>query len=222
MTHSTATFWSSPAGGEKTRILLIRHGHVDWNTRSVYAGWANVELDARGKREARALAERLKATDLAAVYSSDLDRAHRTAEIIADPHGIDVSTVEGLREINCGECEGLTVSEIEEKYGRDAFNAWKTNPESHRIPGGETFGEMRDRARAEIERIAEAHRGQTVAVVAHKCVNRVLICEWLGLSIEHYREIEQQNTAINGIVVDGNRVVVETVNDVCHIADIER
>jgi len=217
--HSTATFWSAPVvWDDATRILLIRHGRVAWNAKSAYAGWTDLPLDEQGEIEAAMVAKRLKDVPLAAIYSSDLIRAKRTAEIIAETHGLVVSVEPDIKEINYGEWEGLSVDDIKRIYGDGILKAWKADPENVSIPGGETFRELRDRAAPALARIAALHKGQTIAVVAHRSVNRVLICHWLGIGVGRYKQIEQKNCAINSVVFIGNRVVVETVNDVCHIA----
>lgn len=164
------------------------------------------------------VAERLKDASISAVYSSDLIRAKRTAEITAKRHGLDVTIEPGLREINYGEWEGLSIEDVKNTYGEDVFSAWAADPENVRIPGGETFGELRDRASAAMTKIASSHPGQTIAVVAHRSVNRVLICHWMGIAVGRYKQIEQKNGAINSVVLTKNRAVIETVNDVCHDA----
>ncbi|MEN6372727.1 MAG: histidine phosphatase family protein [Armatimonadota bacterium] len=215
---STAMFWSAPASGEAARILLVRHGRVEWNAKSAYAGWTDLPLDEHGVKEAKMAAKRLGNAAISAVYSSDLVRARRTAEIIAEPHGLSVNIEPGIREINYGEWEGLGIDEVKKAYGEDFFRAWVADPENIRIPGGETFGELRDRASAAMARIAALHPGQTIAVVAHKSVNRVLICHWMGIAVGRYKQIEQKNCAINAVMLSKNRTVVETVNDMCFAA----
>ena len=215
--NSTATFWSSSADKTATRILLVRHGRVSWNAKAAYTGWTDLPLDERGEKEAMMVAKRLKNTHIGAIYASDLNRARRTAEIIAGPHNLNVQTSKNLREINYGEWEGLSISDVKSNYGEDVFDMWASDPVNYRIPGGETFGELRDRAAPEVERIASAHPGQTVVIVAHRSVNRVLVCHWLGLDVGRYKQIEQKNGAINSLLFNGNRVSIETVNDVCHI-----
>lgn len=214
---SNTTFWSAGADGDSTRVLLVRHGRVVWNAKSAYAGWTDLPLDERGEYEATLVAKRLRSAPISGVYSSDLIRAMTTAETIASHHSLCVNTDPNLREINYGEWEGLSVEDIETEYGRDFFKSWTNDPVNVRIPGGETFAELRDRAVPAVERIVKAHPGQTVVVVAHKSVNRVLMCSWLGLDVGCYKRIEQLNVAINSVLFKGNRVVLETVNDVCHV-----
>lgn len=216
--QSTATFWSSSAKGESTRILLVRHGRVAWNAKAVFTGWTDVPLDQQGEYEAGRVSDRLKDLPITAVYSSDLIRARQTAEYIAKLHSLPVKTEQMLREINYGEWEGLGVTEIGQAYGEDILRAWLADPEHVRIPGGESFGELRDRAVEAISRIVAVHPGQTVVVVAHRSLNRVLLCNFLGIKAGCYKKLEQDNGALNSIVINGNRTTVETVNDVCHIA----
>lgn len=216
--RSTATFWSSSSEGKDTRILLIRHGRVAWNAKSAYTGWTDVPLDECGREEAALVAQRLKTVNLAAVYSSDLCRARNTAEIIASQHPLGVEIEPNLKEVNYGEWEGLSIDEVKNAYGEVFYKSWADDPERVRIPGGETFGELRDRAVPAIKRIASLHPGGIVAIVAHRSVNRVLICHWLGLGVNSYKKIEQYNGAINSIAFRGNPAAIETVNDVCHVS----
>jgi len=112
-----------------TTILLARHGETEWNRIGRYQGWADPTLNETGREQARSLAAQLRSTPIDAVYSSDLRRAHETAEIVAEPHGVPVVVEPGLREVNVGEWSGLTRAEVERRF-----------PGGER-PGGETPGE---------------------------------------------------------------------------------
>jgi broad specificity phosphatase PhoE len=138
-----------------TTILLARHGETDWNREGRFQGWADPPLNAAGRAQARELAERLRETPFDAVYSSDLRRAHETAEIVAAPHDVPVITDPGLREIDVGSWSGLTRGEIDERF-----------------PGAEHHdGESREdhlaRVLAAAERIARAHVGERILIVSH-------------------------------------------------------
>lgn len=200
-----------------TRVYLIRHGRVKWNVDdAAYAGWTDTPLDETGVKQAEQLAYRLKDIDISAVYSSDMSRAVCTASEIACTHGLQVEIIPELREINYGEWEKVTRTEIRRRWG-DFYDRWLEDAEHVQIPGGETLAEVRDRALPAVERIVADHPDQTVAFVAHKTVNRMLICHWLDMDISRYREIGQYNSAVNIVKFIGNRVVIETVNDVCHL-----
>ena len=143
-------------------ILLARHGETDWNKAGRWQGWADPPLNDTGRAQARALAEQLRDTPFDAVYSSDLRRAHETAEIVAAPHGVPVITDIGLREIDVGSWSGLTRAEIQERF-----------PEGNR-PDGETREQHASRVLAAVERIARANPGRRILVVTHGGTMRAL------------------------------------------------
>ena len=198
-------------------IFLIRHGEVKWNRENSYIGSTDLPLNANGTSQAGLVAEYLERRNVSAVYSSDLIRAHETAEIIAARLGLPVHAIPDLREVDYGEWEGLTESEVRERYPR-IFRAWRRDPSGVRIPGGETFAELRDRAFPAFCRIAQAHPDENIAVVAHKSTNRVILCSILGVDINNYRRVGQGNSALNVIETrkDG-RMVVQTINESGHL-----
>jgi len=200
------------------RLYLIRHGEVAWNRENSYIGSTDLPLNDEGRRQAELLADRLKGTDLAGVYSSDLSRARETAEIIAERLDLSVVIVPELRELDYGEWEGMPEIELPKRYP-ELYAQWRANPAEVRAPGGETFGELRDRACPAFERIAKAHAGENVIVVAHKSANRVMLCRLMGIDIKYYREIGQGNAALNVIERrEDGRMVVESVNDMSHLS----
>jgi len=138
-----------------TTILLARHGETDWNREGRFQGHADPPLNAAGRAQARELAERLASTQFDAVYSSDLARAHETAEIVAASHGVPVVVDAGLREVDVGSWSGLTRAEIAERF-----------PEAEHHDG-ETREEHLARVLATVERIAHAHPGERVLIVSH-------------------------------------------------------
>jgi 2,3-bisphosphoglycerate-dependent phosphoglycerate mutase len=95
-----------------TSILLARHGETDWNVERRWQGHSDTPLNDTGRAQARALAEELKSEPIDVVYSSDLMRAHETARLVAEPRGLDVTAVRGLRERSFGSVEGMTSNEI--------------------------------------------------------------------------------------------------------------
>ncbi|MHB0913997.1 MAG: alpha-ribazole phosphatase [Armatimonadota bacterium] len=196
------------------KIYLIRHGETAWNKGGAYAGSTDIPLNDTGRRQAEMLAERL--TNLDAVYSSDLSRARDTARTIAERSGLDVQEFAGLQEVNYGEWEGVSEAEIAVRYA-DLYQAWRENPAEVSTPNGESFGAVRDRAMAVFSRIAREHADEEIAIVAHKSVNRVILCELLGMEVNSYRRIAQENVCINTISYRDDRFVVESVNDRCHL-----
>jgi broad specificity phosphatase PhoE len=138
-----------------TTILVARHGETEWNREGRWQGWADPPLNELGRAQARELAGRLRATPFDAVYASDLRRAHETAVILAASHDLPVGIDADLREIDVGAWSGLTRPEIAERF-----------PDGKR-PDGETRDQHGVRVLAAVERIARAHPGERVLVVAH-------------------------------------------------------
>src|SRR5437667_11321226 len=99
-----------------TTLLLARHGETDWNREGRWQGWADPPLNEAGREQARALAEQLRTMPFDAVYSSDLRRAHETAEIVGRPHHVPIRVDRDLREIDIGSWSGLTRAEIDVQF----------------------------------------------------------------------------------------------------------
>jgi broad specificity phosphatase PhoE len=151
-----------------TTILLARHGETDWNRQGRFQGWADPPLNETGREQAQALAGQLAGVPLDAVYSSDLRRAHETALIVAEPHGVPVVVDRGLREIDVGSWSGLTRAEIETSFPGAAHH------------DGETREEHLSRVLEAVERIACAHPGEHILVVSHGGSLRTLRRHALG------------------------------------------
>jgi broad specificity phosphatase PhoE len=139
-----------------TRIILVRHGETDWNAERRWQGHSDRPLNEAGRRQAEELAARLDGAPIDAVYSSDLLRAHETARLLAEPRGLEVVVVPGLRERRFGSWEGLQDVEVERRF-----------PGVHGPPDGETRQEMTRRVLESLETIAAANPGRTVLVVSH-------------------------------------------------------
>ncbi len=146
------------------RILLVRHGQSVWNADGRWQGQADPPLSELGREQAVAAARALGMVD--AIYASDLERAHHTAELVATQLGADVVVAPNLRERSAGEWEGRTRAEIDE--------GWPGFLESGRRPAGyEPDDSVLARVLTALEAIAKAHDGD-VLVVTHGGVVRVV------------------------------------------------
>lgn len=196
-----------------TKIYLIRHGEVEDSNPRRYNGHRDVPLSANGVAQLKRLAaflssEELKAgraegekhSELQAVYCSGLSRAGRSAEIIAEPFGLEPIVVDGLKERSFGEWEGMTFDEIAEKWP-DAFNAWAADPLRFSPIGGESTLETRDRVMPAFNKLVNDHKGDEIAVVSHGGVTRVILCELLGIPLENIFRIEQDFGCLNVIEI---------------------
>jgi probable phosphoglycerate mutase len=147
-----------------TTILLARHGETDWNRDNRFQGHADPPLNETGRAQAAELAAALAEEPLAAVYSSPLQRAFETAEIVASPHGLQPVPVEALSEVDVGSWEGLTRAEIEERFPAQ-FARWLAYEQGW--DDGETYDEMGARVLAALLELAAAHEGDEILVVSH-------------------------------------------------------
>jgi broad specificity phosphatase PhoE len=152
---------------------------------------------------------------LHAVYCSDLVRAMRSAEIVAEPHGLKVIPLEELRERNFGVWEGMTFSEIKERYPEE-FASWADDPLHHSPVGGENTIRVRDRVTGALDRILDHHRGGNVLIVAHGGVNRVILSHVMELPLGNIFRIEQDQGAVNIIEFWERYPVVKLVNGIVY------
>ncbi|TES87401.1 MAG: histidine phosphatase family protein [Dehalococcoidia bacterium] len=178
-----------------TEIILARHGETEWNVAEVFRGQIDIDLNETGVKQAELLSGYLSTSAIAAVYSSPLKRALKTAEIIAQPHKLEVDVDPDLIDFNFGKWQGLSHQEVKEKY-RDLYATWITHPEQVRIPDGEALEDVSKRVIRVRNKVIENHRG-TVVIVGHRVVNKVMICTLLGLDNSHFWKIRQDTCGIS-------------------------
>jgi broad specificity phosphatase PhoE len=186
-----------------TTILIARHGQSDWNQEKRWQGHADRPLTERGREQAQALADRLAHIELAAVYSSDLQRARDTAAVVAESQGLELRQRPELREVDVGSWSGLTRAEAEERFPegftrwRDGYPGWKD---------GETYEAMTDRVLRAVDEIATEHEGDRVLVVSHGGPIRAIHAAALGLDVHAYRRLRpvEPNARLSAVCfVDG-------------------
>jgi 2,3-bisphosphoglycerate-dependent phosphoglycerate mutase len=192
-----------------TTVYLARHGQSDWNAEARWQGHADRPLTDLGRRQAAELAERLDAVALAAVYSSDLERARATAEAVAVPRGLAVVALADLREIDVGSWSGLTRAEAERSFP-DAYRRWTDGGQGW--DDGETYERMTERVVRAVLGIADRHPGAPVLVVAHGGPIRALHATALGIDLAAHRQIRpvEPNARLSRLrVADGALRVVD-------------
>jgi broad specificity phosphatase PhoE len=197
-------------------LVLVRHGQTDWNVNGRYMGWTDEPLNEEGLRQAERLGRRLERWPISAVYSSPLKRAWRTAEIIAGPHSVSVQRMEDLGEMRIGAWEGLYAGDIAARYP-ELWKTWRANPGDFRMPGGESLGEVRQRAVRAFNWMIDGSEGKMVLAVTHDVVVRLLVAHCLGVSTDIYRRLEVGNASMTVIERDGERGRLRVLNDTAHL-----
>ncbi|NEX22918.1 histidine phosphatase family protein [Thiorhodococcus mannitoliphagus] len=200
-----------------TRIYLVRHGATDLTAEDRFAGSTEVPLSEEGRRQAAALAERLRCDTLDGIYASPMGRTMETARIIAAPHGCEVRPEPDLREIAYGHWEERTRDEIEQAFS-DEYDAWQEDPLTIAPAGGESGVQVLARALPVIRRIVQEHRHRSVLIVSHKGTNRLLISSLLGFDARGYRDRLDQSPAALNILEFANdvRARLKLFNDISH------
>ena len=201
----------------KTELILARHGETEWNEKSLIQGAQDIPLNKRGISQAHRLAARLADEKLAGIYASNLQRAVKTAEIIADKHNLSVKQESDLQEINFGIWEGKSFAEIEEA-APDWIEKWKSRRDINAPPQGENLTQLRDRAAVALEEILEKHQGGKVLVVSHGGLIRALVSHYLGMPLADSWQLMQGNTAVNRLNFYEEVVMLERFNSISHLA----
>lgn len=200
------------------RILLARHGETPWNAEGRYQGQEDIALSPVGESQARALGQRLREVHIDRAVASPLSRARLTAQLALGASRADMlATDAGLMEIAHGTWEGLLASEI---HARDPERllAWRDTPHEVLMPEGESLQQVFDRAWPALVRAMDGlGSDDTLLVVAHDAVNRVLLCHVLGIPFARLWSFRQAPTTLNLLEgTDPDHLDVVRLNDCAH------
>ena len=191
-----------------TKVYLMRHGEVANGGEKRYNGHIDVDITARGVEQMHRLAGLLTGNNITVVYSSDLIRSTKGAEIVARSVGATVFPLKDLRERSVGAWEGLTAEEIKARFPSD-YVAWRADLLNYRPPGGECLQDVKERILPVYRRLVLAHPDQEVAMLLHGGVNRVILADALRMDLQDLFRIDQTFGALNIIdyYEDGMAVV---------------
>lgn len=190
-------------------LSLIRHAVTDWNEQGRVQGHSDVPLSAEGRRQARALYRRF-AGERGVLYTSPLSRARATAAL-AFPQ-LEAVQDARLRELHFGSFEGQT---LHERLAAPAWAAWAAEPFWTPAPGGESYSALRARVVAWLEDLPEAPH---IIAVTHSGTIQMLLAHALGLEVPRWRKrFYLGHTSVTGLVVDGDEIFIERVNDTQHL-----
>ena len=198
-----------------TEIILARHGETEWNVEEIFRGRIDIKLNETGIKQAELLAEYLNRTKIDAVYSSPLQRALKTAEMVALHHKLKVKIAPGLIDFHYGKWQGLSHQEVKDKH-KELYAEWLNKPDLVKMPAGESLNDVRKRATATVASILAKHKG-TVVLVSHRVVNKILICVLLGLDNSHFWNIKQDICGITTFTYENGRLVLTKHNDTSYL-----
>ena len=204
-----------------TKLILIRHGESEANAEGVFAGQINPDLEQKGLDQASLTAKYVADNyKVDKIYSSDLQRAYKTALCLADITGLEVEKNQNLREIFAGDWEGLTFDQLQEKYPEE-YGVWLNHIGKARCAGGESVAELGNRVMDALTKIAQSNAGKTVAVATHATPIRAMqsLVETGGLD-----EMENipwvSNASVSVFEYDGEWKIVSLSVD-SHLAELK-
>ena len=184
---------------DATRIVAIRHGETAWNVDTRIQGHLDIALNDTGRWQARQVALALASEPVAAVYTSDLQRAHATAQAVALSTGAPLVADTGLRERSFGHFQGRTFAEIETEFPEDALR-WRQRDPHYAPEGGESLLMLRNRIERTVTALARGHVGAQIVMVAHGGVLDVLYRLATRQDIQAPRTWQLANAAINRLL----------------------
>lgn len=203
-----------------TQLLLIRHATNDYVKTGRLAGWTpGVHLDDAGREQAARLAERLASARLTAVYSSPLERTMETAQIVAEPHSLEVQACEDVGEVRYGDWTGKKLRQLRRT------RLWKVvqgYPSGARFPGGESIREVQARVVGALEGLAEEHPRGRVAVVAHSDVLKLALAHFIGMPLDLYQRLVIDPASLSVVWLGRMGPRIMLVNDTSHYRQNEK
>lgn len=185
---------------EPTRIIALRHGETAWNVDTRIQGHLDIPLNATGMWQAGQLARALADTPVAAIYSSDLQRALATAQAVADATGAPLQARPGLRERGFGSFEGRTFRQVEQESPEHALRWRRRDPDYTPGGTGESLAALQRRVTRTVDQLAARHGGELIVLVAHGGVMDMLYRLATHLDLQAPRSWPLANAAINRLL----------------------
>ncbi len=201
---------------QATRIIAIRHGETAWNVDTRIQGHLDIPLNDTGLWQARRLGAALADEPVAAIYTSDLQRARTTAQAVADTTGAPLTLETGLRERGFGHFEGRTFGEIEAELPDEA-RRWRQREPDYAPAGGESLTTLRTRIAHTVHRLAARHTGEQMVLVAHGGVLDALYRLATGQDTQSPRTWHLGNAAINRLLWTPDGLTLVGWGDVGHL-----
>ncbi len=182
-------------------LIMVRHGEIPSNTKKVYAGRSTEGLTAKGICQAEEVAEKLKSFNVHSIYSSPIQRALQTAEIIRDKTGTKVQIKNAFRELEMGPWEGSSEKEIAGLYPSE-WQIWNSRPAELVLPERETLDQLLKRILTGIQDIYQNNSDRTIVMVTHVAIIRVLLLWHSKKSLNLYKTIHIPNAEIFEITIN--------------------
>lgn len=167
-----------------TKVYIVRHGETEWNVAGRMQGCKDSKLTNLGIQQAKWLSGKLKDENIDIIYSSPLNRARNTAELIRGNREIEIFNEYDLRELELGEWEGLSKTDVEKIDKLNIENFWNNTEEYNPPRGGETFQELINRSYRCIMKLVNENRGRTILLVSHTITIKSFMAALQGFGVK--------------------------------------
>ncbi|NLA74774.1 MAG: alpha-ribazole phosphatase [Deltaproteobacteria bacterium] len=179
-----------------TRLYLVRHGQVEGFARMTANGHTDVDINETGVAQMNSLAERLRLVEINAIYATGLKRTEKGARIIGQHHSVPIKTEPDLKEIFFGDWDGMPLDEIERMHPGELDKRY-SDIAGYRPPNGENMADVSKRVLRCLKEILIEAPGKNILIVAHGGVNRLIICNALGLPVKDIFNVQQDYGCLN-------------------------
>jgi broad specificity phosphatase PhoE len=209
------------SASEVTTLYLVRHGATDANLQRPYVlqgRGMDLPLSETGRRQAQCVRKLFERMTLAAVYSSPLQRAFDTARAVAEPHRLDVATIEALIEADVGKWEGMSWDQIRRDFPKECED-FQRNQSRFPYFGGESYPDVARRAIPALTDLMDRHPGRSIVAIAHNVVIRACAATYLGMPLTHAKDLNQNNGGVSVLRRENGRTDLITLNSIFHIEE---
>lgn len=196
-----------------THFIFVRHGQTDWNRENRFRGLVDLPLNEHGIAQAHRAAARLERAPIVAVYASPLARTMKTAELIAASHGLAAQPRTELLDFNYGEWQGKLSDEVAPAQ----YGLWRTEPDRVQIPGGDTLARVRARVMRLVDVLSAQHDAQTVVLVSHDLIGKILLCGLVGVSNNAIQRFYQETACIHRFDAADGTYLLRAMNETTHL-----
>lgn len=201
-----------------TRLVLVRHAVTPETGKVLTGRTPGVHLSDRGREQAKATADRLAGTGVAAVYASPIERTTETAELVAERHGLPVVPLDDVVEADFGSWTGETLSGLAE---RDEWAVVQKAPSRFRFPDGESILEMQARTVSGLDTVVARHPGEVVVVVSHADPIRVALAHFAGTPLDLFQRVIVEPASISVVALAPWGACIVRINDTGDLTDLD-
>jgi probable phosphomutase (TIGR03848 family) len=198
-------------------LVLVRHALTDATGKRLTGWQPDVHLSDKGERQAEALAERLAPVPVSAIYSSPLERCRETAKPFASQSRLSVRVKPALGELKFGDWTGRSLRQLSRTK---LWSVVQSTPSLARFPGGESIPEAQARAVDAIERIAEKHPKDVVAVFSHADVIKLVLAWFTGVHVDLFQRLSVSPASVSAVAIGSGPPRIVCVNVTGDLAEL--